>query len=159
VGANVSSILSANILDTRVSYNRNPFYARMYRAAALTTVTTGFQNPQFDTVTSDVSGMCTTGASSHFTPPVGGLYYMSETFLWNAAAGRLTSSFVRNGTTIAQGSDLTTATAIPNATTMSFISPLNATDTLTPTVYTTVATALGVSAWTNWAVIALLDPL
>jgi hypothetical protein len=79
VPAAASNIVAADIVDLRVSFNRNPYRARLTRATNQSLPAGVFTQVQFDTVTYDVAGM-TTGlgtSTAGLTAPVSGYYSVS----------------------------------------------------------------------------------
>lgn len=92
------NIASANIIDLRVAYNRNPFKAEMNRTAAYTQASAADVVFPFDTVAFDTTGACNTGTST-FTCPVGGLWLATCYLNFSPVAGdRYALSLRRNGT-------------------------------------------------------------
>jgi hypothetical protein len=113
VPANATNIVSADILDCRIAYNRNPFNVQVYGSAAGTT-TSGNNEPygMYNTIISDISGSWTTTSPNKYTCAVQGNYYMSFTgnVATSAAGQRFLAEISKSGTQIAQGSDGTSYT-------------------------------------------------
>lgn len=103
VPANASSIVSADILDVRVAYNRNPFRATVQMNAASWSAAFGAVIA-LDTVVSDIAGMW--NATNHnFVTPIPAVYdVVGSIYGTTASAGaggvglQLNGAAYRNGT-------------------------------------------------------------
>ena len=100
VPANASSIVAGDILDLRVTSDRNPFRASMYRSAALTQATAVVA---FDTITYDITGAISNlGTTSvEYTCPVGGLYVAYSNIVVTPVSGsRYQVLVLKNGSAV-----------------------------------------------------------
>lgn len=131
VPANSSNVVSGNIIDLRVNYNRNPIKARMYRAAAFTSTASAYTTPTFDTIDYDLTNSMS--LTSGFTAPISGLYLCHGlvTFAINSSATLGTCQWFKNGATVVRsGAQVSsTATSFVSCADTSIIS-LNAGDVL-----------------------------
>jgi hypothetical protein len=84
VPAAATNIITADILDLRVAFNRNPFRAFAYRNGAWTTTTTA-ATMVWDTVVSNTDGGLATGTGL-YTCPVSGIYLINANIRYTATA-------------------------------------------------------------------------
>ncbi len=108
VPTSATNIITADILDLRVAFNRNPFRWEMYRNGAYTQATaTAVQFP-YDTIVSDLTGSLTTGASASLTVPVSGQFQVSALQSFSATVlNRYLLMVYKNGTEVKRLADLT----------------------------------------------------
>ena len=160
VPASASDILAADIIDLRVAYNRNPFRASMYRAAAYTFTATGIV--PLDTISEDLTESCTTGGSCKYTAPISGVYSVSI-----AVVGTPNASSIQNAQLEKNGSvyKIFMQGYIPSANSIglggSATCSLNAGDYINPFLYIGSSSSwplLVSGSQDNWMGVALLSP-
>lgn len=157
VPAASTSIVSADILDLRVAFNRNPFRARMYRSGSFTTTASSFVVLPCDTIVTDITGSCTTGSSAEFTCPIAGVWLANTQAELASSSARAAMGLFRNGTQYAQPSDDTAATAVAGGGGSRFIE-CNNTDTIQSKIFTSANTALTVGAtYSNYLDVVLVS--
>jgi hypothetical protein len=136
VPAAASSIVAADIVDLRVSFNRNPYRAKMYNSGAqsFAAQNTG-ANVVYNSTEFDPSGMGTP-STGLFTAPVSGLYAFTSTTYVNAPnGGTIIGAYFRNSAEAYRYGVVQPANGVSITLSGAYLAAMNVGDTMAVNLY------------------------